>query len=359
MGDSHMGGRILINHDAIKQQVAAAVHTSLLRLVGGGFVLHDARSNDSQAICLSFSSKTNVSWSDQLRGIAYTSVSFPNGTNHANCDNINGSPSDVDVRAALTLYNRIKKRCYEAQNASCTVREQHPSRDRNAKKRCLPKKDIAFDVISDLGTHRRVSDAKSLAELLSIEVEQELAIENSSSSKHTHSDAIGADFTKHLQPPDSKQNLTFFDIRPSESGIICLVSSSRSQQLHAAGRVPCTRCIKWCKGMKGLWWHQLKEHGVDYSNAMEVAAGSENELAIVIYQEHGILLNQFGVSNSADDSRDILISPPEVKSKDSSVDFDVDVFDMVKNRNLDMLVQHVAVRVWVSMQTPVFLRLLH
>eukprot|EP00956_Cyclotella_meneghiniana_P035554 scaffold115985_cov24-Cyclotella_meneghiniana.AAC.1 len=119
---------LLHNYDMIKDQVATAVHRSLVRIVGGGFALHpnhianNNNNNNSEILTQhSLSSDNDVSWIDQLREIAYTTVSFPNGINHKNSDNVNGSPSDVDVRAALTLYNRINKRHYELllQRGSC------------------------------------------------------------------------------------------------------------------------------------------------------------------------------------------------------------------------------------------------
>jgi hypothetical protein len=320
----------------IKDKVASAVHLSLLRLARGGFVLNSNSSGGGNSIhCISFSIKSDVSWVDELREIAYTSVSFPNGINHANSNDINGSPSDVDVRAALTLYNRIKKKQYELQIASCCSCEVERCNDeKSKKKRHLPRQDIAFDIISDFGTHRRVADAKSLANLLSVEIEQAL------STKTTTEDTGDFDLdTTDLSLTMEKPATTFFDIRPSDSGIICLVSSLRSQQLYAAGRVPCKQCIKWCKGMKGLWWHQLKEHGFDYSNAMDVAAGSVNELAVVEFQERSAFMIDVGSSSTPEHSVDTAYSPQEEE---------LDVFDLVKSGDLNALIRHVEVREIVS-----------
>lgn len=332
-----------MDYNATKAQVTSAVLVALIRLAKGGFVLNHSSSNENEHPCLTFSSKSSLSWEDQLKEIAYTSVSFPNGTNHDKSDNINGSPSDVDIRAALTLYNRVKKRHYELQNSSRTRSEDQHGIIKLPKKqkRTIPLKEIVFDIISDLGTHRRVIDAKSLANLLSIEIEKELS---TSENPRTDTNGFDPDPAMHdsFSSNDKPATTTVFDIRPSDSGIICLVSSLRSQQLHDAGRVPCTQCIKWCKGMKGLWWHQLKEHGVDYSDAMEVAAGSVNELAVVKYQEHSACV----VLASTDDAQDetgVLPSSPQEDTNSFDAD-DVDVFDLVKKGDLVALIHQIEVR---------------
>eukprot|EP00957_Ditylum_brightwellii_P164511 12524946-Ditylum_brightwellii.AAC.1 len=54
--------------------------------------------------------------------------------------------------------------------------------------------------------------------------------------------------------------------------------------LRSAGRLPCPLCIKWCKGEKGLWWHQQREHGAEYSTATVSASSEVNCFAIVPYR---------------------------------------------------------------------------
>eukprot|EP00804_Cyclotella_cryptica_P029956 CCRYP_013417-RA/>CCRYP_013417-RA protein AED:0.02 eAED:0.02 QI:124/1/1/1/1/1/2/1044/373 len=339
-----------LTSDAVREQVAWAVYTSLNRLVGGGFVLNNTGCG-SQIRCLSFS-QSKEPWSSQLRDIAYTSVSFPNGTKRLHSNDVCGSPSDVDVRAALVLYNRIKKTNHEMQNSwrdkfasepqcnDCVKSKQQLNEQSSLEKPRSSQKEFEFDIISDLGTHRKIENKKSLANLLSIEVEQELAISNKCSLP-THSD----------EAPDSffsgdKSRTSFFDVRPSESGIICLVSSIRSQQLHNAGRVPCRLCTKWCKGMKGLWWHQLKEHGVDYSSAMEVAAGSVNELAIVRFEDRTVLMNQGTLTDEIGQSQGCLNIQIDTKENRDSIQSDA--FDIVKNGDLLALVRLVDVREYLS-----------
>ena len=44
---------------------------------------------------------------------------------------------------------------------------------------------------------------------------------------------------------------TGWDIRTTPSGIVCLTTAERSRALRAMGKLPCPRCIQWCKGEKG------------------------------------------------------------------------------------------------------------
>ena len=334
-------GKVPMEHDIIKEQVATAVHKSLIRLVDGGFVIHDPSGSGGQVHYHSFEPKSRTSWSDQLMDIARTSVTFPNGTNHAKGESINGSPSDVDVRAALTLYNRVKKRLYRVQDASHAEKKE-PKIEKNSKKtkRSIQQKEFRFGIVSDLGTHREITSAKSFATLLSIEIEQELATESLCSTTVYEND-FDPDQTLELHLSNAKH--TFFDIRPSNSGIICLVSSARSRQLYAAGRVPCTQCIKWCKGVKGLWWHQLKEHGVNYSNAMEIAAGSVNGLAIVKFKEQSVLMNRASTFHDFPG-----LAEEKVGSYQDELgthhSHDINIFDLVKNGDLDALIHKIEVR---------------
>jgi hypothetical protein len=97
--------------------------------------------------------------------------------------------------------------------------------------------------------------------------------------------------------------------------------------------------------MKGLWWHQLKEHGVDYSNAMEVAAGSVNELAMVRFDERNVWMNQSSLMYEKAQSRGCLNIQVETKEKFDSIQ--IDAFDVVKNGDLHSLVQLVDVSTYL------------
>ena len=74
------------------------------------------------------------------------------------------------------------------------------------------------------------------------------------------------------------------DIRPAaNSGILCLTTKHRVQQLRHSGKLPCPLCIKWCNGEKGLWWHRQVEHGAGHGDAMEDAVNAVDTLAMVVY----------------------------------------------------------------------------
>jgi ankyrin repeat protein len=74
------------------------------------------------------------------------------------------------------------------------------------------------------------------------------------------------------------------DVRSQSSGILSMITMKRSQLLRQAGRLPCPFCIQWCKGEKGLWWHQQQYHLVVHSQAAAVAqATTINSDAIILY----------------------------------------------------------------------------
>ena len=109
---------------------------------------------------------------------------------------LDGKPHDVEIRIALSLFHKARKR---------------------KRGESLP-----IDLISDFGLARVVQTPIEVADLFCQILNQE------------------------------------WDVRIDYSGIMCLVTEERSQSLRASGRLPCPRCVKWCKGEKGLWWHQQK-----------------------------------------------------------------------------------------------------
>ena len=229
---------------AVKDQVASAVHSSLIRIAGGGHAV-PVETNTTK-------SQDNKLWSEELMTISEKSVSFPNG-NNTNTNGLEGKPHDVEVRAALTLYHRIR-RVYRK-------RKQHHNSQAKEESETS-----SFEVISDLGTQRSIDSVQSLANILTIELEKELS--NTQTSAYEEGETV-----------------SFTNIKSDNSGIICLVSKRRSEQLHDAGRLPCSHCVKWFKGTKGLWWHILQAHNVEYSAATESAKNEDDILAIVPFQE--------------------------------------------------------------------------
>lgn len=276
------------------------------------------------------SSSSSSSWHQLLTDISTTTISFPNGINHPNADNINGSPSDVDVRAALKLYNVVKVAAFKSGYKPLSKGEG-----------------VVFDIISDLGTHRLIDSVGTLANLMCVEIEKELAIDVDT-SRHitTMNDGdtaeMGDNYTttpintinNTLQTNNTIYNLartTFYNIRPSpQSGIIHLISTHRSLQLHTAGRLPCPNCTKWCKGPKGLWWHQLKHHGVDYGGAMELAAGSLDTLAVVRWEERrrDLFLGREGVNSKGG------VSDAASAKENDENSITLDAFEFVKTGDI-------------------------
>jgi len=152
--------------------------------------------------------------SEELQSLISSSISFPNKN-----DNLDGKPHNVEIRIALSLFHKIRKR----------------------------KRESSIEIISDFGLTRSVKSPVELAELLCQVLNQD------------------------------------WDIRVDASGIMCLVTEQRSQALRKSGKLPCPQCIKWCKGEKGLWWHQQLKHGVDHAEATERAASERTTLALIPY----------------------------------------------------------------------------
>jgi ankyrin repeat protein len=140
---------------------------------------------------------------------------------------IEGKPHDLEVRWAHNLfYKRKRKRQAIEESLSAT----------------------SITLISDYGLRRSVSTPFEVGELLC----QVLILD--------------------------------WDVRVNPAGILCIVTQERAQALRANGKLPCPFCIKWCKGEKGLWWHQQTEHGTTHSEATEKAASERIVLALVPYQ---------------------------------------------------------------------------
>ncbi|KAL7452546.1 hypothetical protein ACHAWC_007684, partial [Mediolabrus comicus] len=180
---------------------------------------------------------------------------------------------------------------------------------------------VSFELISELGTQRQICSATKLANLLSLELEKELS---STSSKH--------------------YTVNFFDIRSNDSGIIYMVSDKRSNELHEAGKLPCSHCVRWYKGQKGLWWHQLQAHGICYASATESAADAVNSLAVVPYQAETLPLQQHldntsSTTTTSSIDATIILEPKLVQNKNSAVPpTSLDPFEMVKAGEFDKFV---------------------
>lgn len=286
--------------DSVRDQVALATLASLTRIAGGGFVVTSS-AVEEEVGTPSNDGVVASQWREELMKISYRSVSFTNNGLNSRGE-IDGKPHDVEVRAALMLYHRVrrgycsngkKRRVGDIEVKSKTKQKVNKDCSRalqvtgsiqtleGKRGKADEEYDTPIDIISDLGTRRKINSILSLANLLAIELERELAGNTQTYRELTAS----VDETMHYQQPNKANPTTFTDIRSDDSGIICLLTLHRSKQLYSHGRIPCPNCTKWFKGSKGLWWHQLSVHGNQYSSAIEVAAGITNSLAIVRYQE--------------------------------------------------------------------------
>jgi ankyrin repeat protein len=115
------------------------------------------------------------------------------------------------------------------------------------------------------------------------------------------------------------------DCRVSESGFLCITTRDRIEQLRASGKLPCPKCIQWCKGEKGLWWHSQQQHGVGHHDAMDAAVMVQNVNAIVVY----------GDSTS---DLDLLIRPKKIGLQTpNTASLDEDPFRLAQHGDLESL----------------------
>jgi len=206
---------------------------------------------------------------DRLRQLIRKSLSFPknNNTSNKNSKGNNGKPHDAETRIALTLYHQWKREA-----AVSIKKNRKPSIDtleamigETVNDGCViarqPVPSTIVTITSDLGLSREVSSPRQLADLIGPLLEEEFR--------------------------NSPQRNMAPDVRSQASGILSMISLERSQLLRQAGRLPCPHCIQWCKGEKGLWWHQQQYHRLDYSTAINVAQSTSISTgAIVLYDEN-------------------------------------------------------------------------
>lgn len=308
---------------AIEKQLTSAVSASLIRLAGSGF-----RSSSSSTSLTTdhdtSSSSQQQQWKEQLERIANASISFPNN----NESDVDGKPHDVECRAALTLFH-ITGNSLGKKNAHCNTVDKDGKKKKRKKKKNQILSDgnnsmDSFELISELGTQRQICSAITLANLLSLELEKELQSDSS-----------------------SKYNIQFFDIRSNESGIIHMVSKQRSQELHEAGKLPCSHCVRWFKGQKGLWWHQLKAHNITYASATESAADAVNCLAVIVFQEQqeqeqeqqSLLVTELEIDDDVAVLKPSLVEDNEMSAAAEGVEsVELDPFELVKAGNIDAFV---------------------
>jgi len=256
--------------ETLKTRVATVVYESLMQICGGGLNLDEEKDEAPPVL------DDIDSWTAELKRVAQTTISFPNKKSTS----LEGSPHDIEIRTALALFHK------------CTGRKR---------KRVNKTRPVIISV-SDLGVRRTVTSPLELAELLCCTLEEPLREEGIS-----------------------------HDVRPNVSGIICLVTPERAQALRESGKLPCPQCIKWCKGEKGLWWHQQIDHGLEHSVAAEAAASEQNVFAIVPYGPQQQILRWQPTT------------PPEPHASGDCRDEKEDAFELVKKGELEALKQAIEV----------------
>mmetsp|Transcript_23636 Transcript_23636/g.33168 ORF Transcript_23636/g.33168 Transcript_23636/m.33168 type:complete len:714 (+) Transcript_23636:182-2323(+) len=235
-------------------------------------------------------------WFKELQDLAYASVSFPNN----NTNSVEGKPHDVEVRAALALfhkYNRNKSKANKKKKSRQKrkrINNNDPSGNSSSSimsksegdSFCSQHQQQSLQVISDMGLTRIIRSPLELAECLCHVVEE------SCREQHQHQ---AASLIERAEEDVSTSCLSH-DIRSNASGIICIITPQRASTLRQLGRLPCPQCVKWCKGEKGLWWHQQQEHGSEHSVAAASAANERQILAIVPYNPAIIYKNNESTS---------------------------------------------------------------
>ena len=260
--------------ETLKARIAASLFESLLQICGGG--LHLERIEDESCHLIDHDDST---WSAELKSVAKTTISFTNKQSTL----LDGKPHDIEIRAALALFHRCAGRKRKRSN-----RTLHG----------------VVSAVSDLGVKRSIESPLALAELLCFSLEESL-----------------------------RQESLIHDVRPNASGIICLVTPGRAKAMRDSGRLPCPKCVKWCKGEKGLWWHQQMEHGSEHSVAAAAAAIEQNVFAIVPYDPHRARFHP---------PTQLEIPVPKDECRDES---DSNIFELVRKGNLDAL-KHL-IEVWI------------
>jgi ankyrin repeat protein len=198
---------------------------------------------------------------NHLREMISSSIIFPNKSTPS-CENgemdLSGKPYDIEVRVVLQLYHQWRRQQQQQQQKASVA--DPTTVDRSGTIEHSSNGSVSsITLMSDLGLSREISSPQQLAELLSPLLEDE----------------IGDNLHWGLTP----------DVRCQASGVLSLITWERSQALRETlGMLPCPHCISWCKGEKGLWWHQQLYHQQVHEQATAVAQATSNkELAIVVY----------------------------------------------------------------------------
>lgn len=284
--------------------IVSKVVSSLIRICGGGIQRQSAKLDKSGHLSIldvddddeNYSSGSDgnncidvdVQWKKQLETIALQSISYPHGRlikqhqgrppSGASSNQI-GKPHDVEVKAALSFFHYFRHKHQHPRGKQQQERsvqsntETHCNDDDHARE--YNPTTCCLEIISDLGLVRSIQHPVDLASLLVEDLEYILWQERVGDNEQ-YRESEGCGFV--------------YEIKHDASGIICIVTPRRNAFLRSnlINRFPCPhrQCTKWVKGEKGLWWHQTREHGKVYSEAVSVARDGckdGNPLAMVVY----------------------------------------------------------------------------
>jgi ankyrin repeat protein len=264
---------------ASNEEVVLKISTSFKRLCGGGIKTRTIPGCNCYSSLLKFnqsSEEKKNEWLSHLESLAEKSLSYPNGTlygddNDNNNDNDNpntnikrnnpsvddvlniGKPHDAEIKLALSFFHRYRHKCIKY----CSTQSLSTDNGENV----IP----PLEITSDTGLTRSIQNPMEFAKLMVNDLE---------------------DWIWHERQKNDRNSHQLYSIRIDQSGIICMVTPKRVEYLHSIGRLSCSRCTKWVKGEKGLWWHCQKEHNLDHSIATAIASSSTgvNEFSMVVYR---------------------------------------------------------------------------
>jgi hypothetical protein len=327
-----------------KEDVISLLTMSLKRLCGGGISSSSLNQQDQDEIGGSTrsyeqtrSNHDDSLWKQKLETLAIKSVSCTNGkrSNKTHSDALKkkrvecapdddnfGKGHDIESRIALTLFHQYSSRTMGKQQKRGKTKEgkivekkrRIQGEDMNNVsvevlgeeemiERTCNKHNCSIEMISDLGLVRRINSSYELSTLLVQDMEDQLWQQRTTepSSGGAEEDGNG----------NEKTNIMMIQI--NNSGIICIVTKRRFNYLISYDRYPCSHCIKWCKGQKGLWWHEQMFHGLDHSSAATVAAAtssSSENTAMVVYNENTFdVMDNFQKGNMGKKIKDDEIEP--------------------------------------------------
>ena len=257
------------------------ISTSFKRLCGGGIKTRTIPGCNCYSSLLKFnqsSEEKKNEWLSHLESLAEKSLSYPNGTLYGDDnDNVNdndgdnpntnikrnnpsvddvlniGKPHDAEIKLALSFFHRYRHKCIKY----CSTQSLSTDNGENV----IP----PLEITSDTGLTRSIQNPMEFAKLMVNDLE---------------------DWIWHERQKNDRNSHQLYSIRIDQSGIICMVTPKRVEYLHSIGRLSCSRCTKWVKGEKGLWWHCQKEHNLDHSIATAIASSSTgvNEFSMVVYR---------------------------------------------------------------------------